>query len=284
MSSCLVQGSEEWLEMRKNKIGASDAPILMGVSPWSTPYRLWCEKLSLVEPRQKTFAMNRGLELEDEARHEFEMKTGLIMFPDVVFSDEFDFMMASLDGIDIERKNIVEIKCPGKEDHEMAMDGIVPEKYIPQLHHQMIVSGLDKCFYFSYTKNSSKVLEVERSDSYNKVLISKEKEFWRCIQDFESPKLCEKDYDERTDDLWVHAAMKWKEAKKNLEMLEEQEKDLRQSLICLSGKSNVKGAGIKLLKVVRKGSISYQEIPELSGLNLERYRKPPIETWRLGEG
>ena len=41
----LVQQSEEWLEFRRSRIGASDAPIIMGVSPWKTHYKLWVEKI-----------------------------------------------------------------------------------------------------------------------------------------------------------------------------------------------------------------------------------------------
>ena len=40
-----IQGTSEWLENRKNHIGASDAPVVMGVSPWDTPYKLWENKL-----------------------------------------------------------------------------------------------------------------------------------------------------------------------------------------------------------------------------------------------
>lgn len=281
--SALLQQSSEWKEIRKNKVGASDAPVIMGVSPWKTQYQLWCEKLSLSGETTKTHSMQRGLEKEKEARQEFEKQTGIIVFPDVVFSDRYDFMMASLDGIDIERKNIVEIKVPGKEDHEMAMDGIIPSKYMPQLQHQMIVTNLDHAFYFSWNEKSSKIIEIERDDSYSNQLISKETEFWRCVQNFEAPSLTENDFITRDDDLWIHAAAKWKEAIKEKEIATEKEAHLRQTLICLGGKSNVKGAGIKLSKVVRKGSINYQEIPELSGVNLEQYRKEPIETWRLGE-
>ena len=35
------QGSKEWLALRNNKIGASDAPIIMGESSWTTPFQLW---------------------------------------------------------------------------------------------------------------------------------------------------------------------------------------------------------------------------------------------------
>ena len=40
----MEQKSEEWLDWRKKGIGSSDAPIIMGVSPWKTPFELWEEK------------------------------------------------------------------------------------------------------------------------------------------------------------------------------------------------------------------------------------------------
>ena len=118
--SALIQQSNEWLELRKNKIGASDAPVIMHVSPWKTPYQLWEEKLGLKESFSSS-AMKRGLEMEESARKAFEKETGLVVFPQVLFHKEHEWMMASLDGIDIEGKNIVEIKCPGKVDHEIAL-------------------------------------------------------------------------------------------------------------------------------------------------------------------
>lgn len=40
----LLQNTQEWEKFRLQKIGASDAPIIMGVSPWKTPFQLWLEK------------------------------------------------------------------------------------------------------------------------------------------------------------------------------------------------------------------------------------------------
>lgn len=287
--SALLQQSPEWLELRRTKIGASDSPIIMGVSPWKTPRELWCEKVGISISPKRSPQMKRGLDKEAEARREFEKQTGILVFPAVVFSDKYDFMMASLDGMDIDRENIVEIKVPGKEDHEMAMDGVIPEKYIPQLMKQMIVCNLDHAFYFSWNEKSSKVIEIEKNSNYCVQLIAKETEFWSYVEDFIAPPLTEMDlkkkdtYLTREDDLWTHSALQWKEASTMLKHWKEKEEEARQNLIHLSGKSNVKGAGIELSKVVRKGSINYQEIPQLLGVNLEQYRKAPVETWRLGE-
>ena len=97
----LIQNTHEWLEFRRKKIGASDAPVILEVSPWKTPYQLWIEKTSGT-PSITTHHQKRGLELEELARQTFEKKTGTIMFPKVVLHPSFDWMMASLDGIDID--------------------------------------------------------------------------------------------------------------------------------------------------------------------------------------
>src|SRR5689334_6309347 len=141
--SALLQNTSEWLEMRRNKIGASDAPVIMGVSPWKTPFQLWEEKLGIGKEKETTASMRRGIDMEEEARQKFEELTGHIVFPKVMFHPDYEYLMASLDGIDMDHKVAVEIKCPGREDHECAMDGVVPEKYKPQLQHQLEVTGLD---------------------------------------------------------------------------------------------------------------------------------------------
>ena len=133
----LKQGSPEWLEMRKTKIGGSDAPIVMEESPWKTPYQLWQEKMGLVQQPPPTARMKRGLELEEQARHQLEQMTGLFLEPDVVFHNQHEYMIASLDGIDPTGKHIAEIKCCGSEDHAIALGGSIPQKYYPQLQHQL---------------------------------------------------------------------------------------------------------------------------------------------------
>jgi putative phage-type endonuclease len=278
----LVQQSPEWHEMRRNKLGASDAPIIMNVSPWKTPYKLWEEKLGMGQD-VSTYAMKRGLDMESEAREEFERLTGIMMFPAVLFHREHDFMMASLDGIDLAGKSIVEIKCPGKVDHECAMDGEVPQKYYPQLQHQLSVSELDFVFYFSYDGKSSKLIEVNRDDKYIKNMIFKEREFYRCIQELEAPELVERDFVQKNDQQWIETAGQWKLVNAQLKALEAEEKQRRKELIAMCGNVNSMGGNIKLSRSLRKGSVDYKCIPELETVDLEHYRKESIEVWRLSE-
>ncbi len=55
----LMQGSAEWHEHRRKHRNASETPVVLGVSPWQTPYQLWQYKLGLIEP-EVTAAMLHG--------------------------------------------------------------------------------------------------------------------------------------------------------------------------------------------------------------------------------
>lgn len=273
----IEQGSPEWVALRNKKIGASDAPIIMEISPWKTPYQLWQEKLGL-NTNMDNEAMKRGRDLEPIARQKFIDLIRCEVFPSVAFHDTIEFMMASFDGISKDYQVAVEIKCPGREDHEKAMDGIIPEKYIPQLQHQMEILNLQSMFYFSYSEKSCKILEIDRDNILFEKIYEKERHFWACMQDLETPDLIERDYVKREDQEWLQLASEWIE----LANLEEKKERIRKRLIEMSGKSNSMGGGIKLSKIPRKGTVDYKSIPELSSLDLEKYRKPTIETFRIG--
>ena len=69
MNNLPKQNTPEWLEFRKNKIGASDIPIIMGLSPYSTPLQLWKRKLGFLEEMQMNDCMRFGNENESIIRH-----------------------------------------------------------------------------------------------------------------------------------------------------------------------------------------------------------------------
>jgi len=275
------QNTAEWLEMRKNCIGASDAPIIMGTSPWKTALALWEEKLGLRQPPQMNAAMSRGHELEPIARQAYNDLTGNCVEEEVVFHPEYKWMMASLDGISLDRSMVVEIKCPGQADHDTAAAGIVPEKYYAQLQHQLAVICLNQLHYFSYRDGECHLIEVKRDEKFIKSMILKEKAFYKCMQDFDPPALSDRDFEEKTDDASIKASLRWREAQDVLAEAKEKEKLAREQLIAVSGDRNCKIGGVKVQKVVRKGSIDYKVIPELEGVNVEKYRKAPVASWRL---
>jgi putative phage-type endonuclease len=65
-------GSEaEWLEARRKGVTASEIAVLMGLSPYSSPYALYHQKLGILPPVQDTPAMERGRVLEPYVAEKF---------------------------------------------------------------------------------------------------------------------------------------------------------------------------------------------------------------------
>ena len=64
----LQQGSTAWLAWRRGGVGASDAPAIMGVSPWMDLDTLWLDKTGRRRGGFSNHAMRRGQRLEPEAR------------------------------------------------------------------------------------------------------------------------------------------------------------------------------------------------------------------------
>jgi putative phage-type endonuclease len=276
----LQQNSEEWHLFRKNKIGASDAPIIMDVSPWKNIIQLWEEKLGIGETYQSD-RMKRGHDLEDEARRHFETHVGFSVSPKVVVHPTHDWMMASLDGICAEGKTIVEIKCPGEADHETALKGSVPDKYYPQLQHQIEVAGVEKSYYYSFDGHKGVTLVVFRDDKYIKELIEKEKEFYECVKQLKMPDYVPRGFELRQCGTWMNVASEWKQVHEQIKELEKKEEFLRGCLIEFSYGKNSIGGGVRVSVSERPGTIDYKKIPELKGVDLEKYRKPSKPSWRI---
>lgn len=179
----MEQRSESWYAWRGKGIGSSDAPIIMGVSPWSTRRKLWLQKTGREKNEFKgNWATERGNELEPKARAMYELQTGYESPPILTENPEFPFIRASLDGYYTCGGVILEIKCPGKADHELALAGFVPEKYIPQIQHQFLAKPeAKKADYFSFDGSRGVIVEVWPDEVYLKRLLWEEKIFWDCI-------------------------------------------------------------------------------------------------------
>lgn len=279
--ACLTQNTKDWLDFRKNKIGASDAPIILGISPWKTAYQLWLEKLDIVSSDFQSKAMSRGLQMENEARINFSLFTGIEVEPKVMIHPKRDWMMCSLDGISKDEQFAVEIKCPGEKDHSIASSGRIPDKYYPQLQHQLEVCGLDMIYYYSFDGYDGCLIEVERDEKFISQMISKEEKFYECLQNFVSPTLTDRDYVQKKDELWEIASTNWKSVKSQLDAVEKQEKELRDVLISMADNKNIMGGGLKMTKCIRKGCIDYSQIPEIKNVDLEKYRKESTQYYKI---
>jgi putative phage-type endonuclease len=279
----LVQGSPSWHEFRRNHIGSADSGVIMEVSPWKSPLELYNEKVNCTQiPNASNFAMRRGLELEPQALALFEAETGYLMMPRVLVHPTIDFMSASLDGMELSGKAAVEIKAPGMIDHQCALDGRVPEKYIPQIQHQMEVARLNKIYYMSYVSDSDyKILEISKDHDYTKTLLQKEYEFWQRVIEKKPPEFTKKDYREIQDQKWGIFAKQYQLLLSRKEENDRHIEAVKEKLIDLADGQPSLGFGLKLSKVTSKGRVDFMSIPEIKGLDLEKYRKPDTESWRI---
>jgi len=277
----VLQGSSEWKELRRNKISATDSGIILGLNPWVTPYQLWQRKLGLIEEQEVNEKMREGSLMEEEAREFLNRKYKWNLKPAVIESIEYPFLMASLDGMNLH--TTVEIKC-GKSSYELALKHEIPPYYYSQLQHQMLVTNRPVIDYFSYRSDEDNVFwTVDRDDAFIEKMIEAEKKFYECLMNFTAPELTVRDYEFRNDAEFFWAATEYKEAKSDREELEDREAALRDKLILLSGDRPCKGSGLTISKSVRKGNIDYSAIEELKSIDLNKYRKKPIEVWTIRE-
>lgn len=177
------QRSPEWLDWRQGGIGASEAAAVIGQSPWDTAQELWEKKMGLRPGAKMNYAMQRGVDYEDEARAYFEERIGEEFTPICCQHDEADFVRASLDGINFGMTGGLEIKIPGLKTHQMALAGKVPIYYDYQMQHQMMVADWDFIWYGSYvpeTKTGTH-FKVHRNEEMIAELWEAEHDFWQHV-------------------------------------------------------------------------------------------------------
>ncbi len=95
---------QEWLELRKKGIGASDASAVVGMNPYKTNVALWEEKTGRREPEdisEKPY-VKYGIEAEAPLRKLFALdfpKYKVTYKPyDVIYHPDYSFIFATLDG------------------------------------------------------------------------------------------------------------------------------------------------------------------------------------------
>jgi putative phage-type endonuclease len=275
--------NEEWHQWRRQGIGSSDATTIMGASPWRTPYELWQEKVFGNSEQLDNSSMMRGRELEPVARTWFEQTMGVAVFPKNKIHPNKQWIRASLDGMDIDDRLLVEIKCPNKEDHFVAINKMIPEKYIPQVQHQLLVTGLDGMYYCSFDGQNGAIVEVARDNAYIEAMLNEEQKFWDMVLAKTPPPLTERDFvSMENDHQWKQISAGWLENKKILDEAENRDKHLKQLLIELSEEHNAEGHGMKISKSLCQGNIDYKQImADYPAIDWESYRKKPFTKWNF---
>ncbi len=177
---------ESWLKARLTGIGASEAPAIMGLSKWSSPYSVWCNKTGKL-PYDDTPSeqMLWGSILEEPVRNEFIRRTSLPVVHigqfTIVRHDSIKWLQCSPDGL-ISEDGLYE----GKTANTFAAedwDESVPDYVLCQVQHQLAVTGRDYCYVCVLLGGSKlKYYCVNRDDNFIGEMLKVLDRFWTLVE------------------------------------------------------------------------------------------------------
>jgi putative phage-type endonuclease len=180
----LVQGSPEWLAARAGSLGASQVADALaktqkgwGASRANIAAQLVTERIT-GRPVEafKNAAMQRGTDLEPQARAMYAFQTGLdVAECGMVLHHSIEGTHCSPDGI--VGDGLVELKCCGAARHIELLTGSAPEdRYVKQVNWQMACTGLEWCdlAYFHPDFPAEMQLHVVRYERDDDVIASLE--------------------------------------------------------------------------------------------------------------
>lgn len=164
----LTQGSPEWLAHRRTTRNASDAPAMMGASPYVTRSELLRRVATGIEPEiddatQKRF--DDGHRVEPLLRALAESIIGEDLYPVTGVSDD-GYLGASFDGVTLAEDTILEAKQANATKLECIARGEIPHQDFYQIVQQFAVcESATRCFYAvgDGTEDGTKWMWIERA-------------------------------------------------------------------------------------------------------------------------
>lgn len=142
---------EEWLRDRRKGLGGSDAPALLGLSPWASAMDVWVEKTGRAPKSDpdpdREFLLDLGTAVEPFIAKRYERETGRITrsVPGVMRHPLHEVILGTPDRLVVGEKRGVELKSeiqfqdrfgdPGTDD--------VPDWYRVQCAHYMAITGFE---------------------------------------------------------------------------------------------------------------------------------------------
>lgn len=274
----------EWLAWRHAGIGSSDAPIIMGVSPYKSRIELWREKSGPVLEERSSFITDKGHRKETIARQKLSAILGLqgvedSLEPHNVTSVDYSYLRASLDGYAKDKSFFVEFKFQGKADFAL---NLVPEKYYPQLQHQLLLTGCKYAYFCGINEEDEiKYFEVEPDPKYIQRLLAEEIIFWDCVLTGKEPESGPNDF------FFIpkgeKLAKKYFRIDERLKKLETEKEKTKERILklCLYEKNLMHN--LKVQSISKIGNVNYKSIPELKDVDLEKYRGKSSTYWKFSK-
>ncbi|MFZ6772344.1 YqaJ viral recombinase family protein [Undibacterium sp. SXout7W] len=185
---------DDWLTVRKQGIGSSDAGTAVGLNPYQSPLELWMIKtgrdadLPKIDPNDETSPTYWGSLLEPIVAAHYTRRSGnrvrkinaVLQHPD----PDKSWMLANIDrevtgAPDVQ---ILECKTAGEFGVRLWREG-VPEYIVCQVQHQLAVTGktaADVCVLVC--GQEIRIYRITRDDELIARLIELERQFWHYVE------------------------------------------------------------------------------------------------------
>lgn len=185
---------DEWLTVRKNGIGSSDAAAAVGLNPYKSQLELWMEKtgrdggLPKADPHDEESPMYWGNILEPIVAAHYARRTGnrvrkinaVLQHPD----PDKSWMLANIDREVVGAANvqILECKTAGINGARLWKEG-VPEYVQLQVHHQLAVTGKVAADVAVLIGGQHlETYRIKRDETMIARLVELERQFWRYVE------------------------------------------------------------------------------------------------------
>jgi predicted phage-related endonuclease len=225
----------EQLAERKKGIGASDAAKIVS-GDW---FALWQNKTGAVpdEDLSDVFAVQLGVVTEELNLNWGERRTGAVIAHrgKAVVSKKHPFLRCTLDGFDVENKTVWQAK------HVNGFSKIdeIRAKYVPQVTHEMIVTGCRKAILSVIIGTTEPVFEmVDLDTAFASQYIEQARDFWGYVERNEpppqvgalatpAPPTVMRVVDMSGSNAWGSAAADWLSTKDHAKTFDKSVKDLK---------------------------------------------------------
>ena len=180
----------EWLKVRQQGIGGSDASIIVGMNKYKTPVELWEQKRAPDVHEEESAALFAGRYLEPAIRQMYTAKTGVnVIYPVPMFRHPVHtFMQVNLDGV-IDEDTLFEAKTAQySDDWGEEFSDQIPDAYWLQCQHAMYVTGTSSTVVAVLIRGIDfKIYVVPADREAQEALVEAETTFWNMVQNNVAP-------------------------------------------------------------------------------------------------
>jgi putative phage-type endonuclease len=193
-----------FLAERRTGVGGSDAVVVLGLSPYATPFQLWAQKLGLTtddDSATESEWLWWGRKIEPLLMERWQLETNRVVVPHHnaihLRHPEADWMTCHLDGEELDQagarrgivecKNVVVFRASNWQDQP-------PIEVQVQVQHNMAVAGTDTGVAIALLGgNQMAWCELPRNQQFIDGLMEREYQFWQRVQQDDPPTVVARD-------------------------------------------------------------------------------------------